>query len=102
MTPLLACPICSSPPMMSRPLAIKGATSGVFFLLAGFHCTHIRLQSPTNRDEESAEPLIARWNEWAAKKAAEESQRLGHTPDQAATFLSRLRERSYTEDRWEA
>lgn len=88
--------------MMSRPLAVKGATSGVFFLVAGAHCTHIRLMSPNNRDDETPEPLIIRWNDWATDQAAKQSQRLCHTPEQAAAFLARLRERSYTEDRWEA
>lgn len=96
MTPLLACPDCSSPraKMFARPMAYRGVRSGRWMILAAGGCDHVDVRESWNSGDEP-EPLIAIWNERATKAAADRSARLQHTPEQAADFLAALQEPRY-------
>lgn len=94
MLPIIACPLCSTPPMISRPGAVRGVRSGRWFLVGGPHCDHVDA-SALAKSSDTPDTLIAPWNEWAEKQAAERSAAAGHTPERAATFLAQLQEPRY-------
>lgn len=94
MSPILACPICSTPPLISRPECVRGVRSGVYFMVGGM-CPHINTWGAANTNADP-EPLIARWNEWATKQAALRSAAAGHSPERAAAFLAALHEVRYS------
>lgn len=96
MTSLLACADCSSPPMLSRPACVRGTRSMVWMLIPGSNCACFSVYGISNRADEDPEPLIARWNGYTTKRAAERSAALGHTPEQAAAFLEALHENTFT------
>lgn len=78
--------------MLSVPQAVCGTRSKVWFLVGGVGCEHMRVFAPGNRDEQSPEPLIIKWNEWAGGKAAE----LASTTDKPLdTLLAQLRGEKY-------
>lgn len=95
MLPILACPLCSTPPMISRPSCVRGVRSGLWFMVSGPHCFHVdpSALAPSSDDPDT---LIAPWNEWATKEAAARSESAGHTPEKAAAFLAALQELRYS------
>ena len=95
MLPILACPLCSTPPMISRPSCVRGVRSGRWFMVSGPHCDHVD-GSALARSAETADELIPDWNSWATKEAAVRSERAGHTPEKAAAFLAALQELRYS------
>lgn len=89
----IACPVCSivgKVNLISRPIVVRGRGSGRFFMVGGPRCEHINTTSPKNIDDEAA-PLVAKWNAWAEKKAAEVATSRRLSPEQAAAFIAALR-----------
>lgn len=97
MSPILACPLCSSPraKIFARPTAYKGVRSSRWMLVGGSGCDHVEIGAKWNSGDDP-EPLVAHWNATAEKMAAEVSTRRGHTPEQAAEFLDSLRHKTYS------
>lgn len=89
MSPLLACPVCSSARahQFRRPLCIHGKRSGRYFIVSDGPCDHISTAEAWNSGDDP-EPLIATWNSRATALAAECSAARGHTPEQASDFLA--------------
>lgn len=95
MLAILACPLCSTPPLISRPSCVRGVRSGRWFMVSGPGCDHVdgSALAPSADDPDT---LIPVWNEWATAQAAERSAAAGHTPERAAAFLAALAEPRYS------
>lgn len=89
MSPILACPLCSTPPLISRPSCVRGVRSSRWFMVGGPGCFHVESSAlaPSSDDPET---LIPPWNAWATAQAAARSELAGHTPEQAAAFRAAL------------
>lgn len=93
--PLLACPLCSTPPaVLSRPTCVRGARMGRFFLVPAAHCQHIDTLRADN-DADGPEPLVEWWNTWAAKAAATRCAARGMSDEAAARWFDALRPHQY-------
>ena len=91
----IACPLCSVAAsgrvhMIVRPQLVRGAASGVYFMVAGGQCPHIPTNSEGNRSETGGD-LVEKWNAWAEKKAAQVCTRRGLSPEASDYFLNALR-----------
>lgn len=93
--PLLACPLCSTPPAaISRPTCTRGVRSGRYFLIAGPNCDHLDTWRADN-NADNPDQLVAWWNEWAAAEAAKRCAARGMSEEAAARWFDGLRPHQY-------